>query len=111
MDDYQINKRLAEIAGLNVIEDTSECEPLEDYEDPNGILCGVAWEEIVWSPLTDWSQLGPLMEQFDVAVKRRVGGTSSHDGHWAAEVDGLFGVDLDMKRAICLAIIAAHEDD
>ena len=73
MDDFAINKRLAKIAGVEVEEDAGLL--WDESAEP--------WPGIEWSPLTDWSQLGPLLESV-------VG-------------------EPDMMRGCCLAIIAAHD--
>ena len=100
MTDYEINKRLAEIAGHEVV----------TIGDGGVVWVGglVGRDYVcVWSPLTDWSQLGPLMERFETDVLT-YGGEYQVDVHVEARAGGHTSTDL--KRAICLAIIAAHEE-
>jgi hypothetical protein len=104
MTDYEINKRLAEIAGVS----------LYAKSDESG-LCRIREKSrrtLLWSPLTDWSQLGPLMKAQDISVW-----SLSAGGPWTAECPyrkhGMMecasaNSEISMERAICLAIIAAH---
>ena len=108
MTHYEINRRLAEIAGKNVWRTTF---PSGRYG-----LCFPTTPkrpQVEWSPLTNWSQLGPLMERFVYALDRceydnpgRYWFVSTELGDRDEAVR-----DPDLKRAICLAIIAAHESD
>lgn len=104
MNDHEINLRLAEIAEVSVTRIRSI------YSDTL-LREGTTYE---WSPLTDWSQLGPLMERecvsasFDYDYPTAVG--------WVTQVyakhDRLAEENHpDLKRAIALAIIGAHEND
>jgi hypothetical protein len=111
LTDYEINLRLAEIANTRVSRCVMEPEGrsiLMRMEDAYPV---VPLEE--WSPLTDWSQLGPLMERERASAET----IWSHCRQWRSEVrmgPGKVPVradDRDLKRAICLAIIAAHQPD
>jgi hypothetical protein len=102
MTDYEINKRLAEIAGYEALPDSLE----------RGAVATT--DGFLWSPLTDWSQLGPLMKAQDISVW-----SLSAAGPWTAECPyrkhGMMECsaatsEISMERAICLAIIAAHEE-
>ena len=97
MDDYEVNKQLAEIAGV-------EWESRGE-EDGVAVCVDGGWHE--WSPLTDWSQMGPLMERFEVDVL-------PYKGEYQVDVyveDRAGGhTSTDLKRAICLAIVAVHEE-
>ncbi len=108
MNDYEINRRLAEIAGVDVLQ--------KYYEDGDGPFLLTIADFDVWNPLHNWSQLGPLMERFRVQVEP--GWLRYPDGAecWGAIVvceDGTSadGEDPDLKRAIALAIIAAFEEE
>lgn len=106
LTDYEINKRLAEIAGVNVREALVSDF---DAEDPI-VLIRMDQQPEAWSPLTDWGQLGPLRE------RERIWVSDSDDGTWFASAPPHCGTteptqrSPDLKRAICLAIIAAHEE-
>lgn len=115
LSDYEINRRLAEIAGHAITEDCSDLDPpdISFGEDPSCVFIDGPDGEWCWSPLTDWSQLGPLMERFSV----RVGPSGlTGDQGWDASIylpEGPVGNMehcKDPRRAICLAIIAAHEE-
>lgn len=111
MDDYAINRRLAEIAGVEVRDDGERREGIE-----GGLLVGMSTWDDYWSPLTDWSQLGELIERFPFDVHRY---PVHGDGELFAIVDvhtidgsrgkGRAG-DHDLKRALCMAILTAHEE-
>jgi hypothetical protein len=109
MNDYEINLRLAEIVGF----DWAELDGRFQYARLDHPEFGSMWGH-EWSPLTDWGQLGPLQERFDVATKRIRGATPRHDGKWSAIIgpdnNCEIVVDPDLKRAIALAIIGAHEN-
>jgi len=103
MNDYEINKRLAEIAGgfsrIDALDAIGCCQVVRD---------GNCYP---WSPLTDWSQLGPLMERLFVQVDFRLGPPAMAMAYIeAGKCDGTWIADPDLKRAICLAIIAAHQE-
>ena len=102
MTDYEINRRLAEIAGVKAW-DRRLFGVLRMYIDVDPENSDEVEE---WSPLTNWSQLGPLMERERIEITK--------DGHeyWGAWLNDHepAAVEKDLKRAICLAIIAAHED-
>ena len=118
MDDFAINKRLAKIAGVEVEEDAGLL--WDESAEP--------WPGIEWSPLTDWSQLGPLMERHHVHVGPEYGEMHEEQpGVWAERLEKWVAVadepgslnggtvrirqSPDLKRAVCLAIIAAHAED
>lgn len=124
MNDHEINKRLAEIAGVAVCGNEDEglalfcsgCNGEGLYDEDGPMTCGVCRgdgvdpEPRMWSPLTNWAQLGPLMEREGVECVPY----ENDDGGWGWWVDGAgsFGDKRvggnDLKRAICLAIIEAH---
>lgn len=138
LTDYEINRRLAEIAGVEVVSifsatshgkplsvanpNTLEVVPLsEDLQSvvapSNCVRVGpYIGREPAWSPLTDWSQLGPLMEQmfaYALPCQPEGGGDWWWEGHCEAgppsRSEWVYPRCPDKKRAICLAIIAAHE--
>ena len=101
MDDFEINKRLAEIAGVDVVQD--------DF----GMPWSVKNSDRHWCPLCDWSQLGPLMERHWVDLR-----PDTDEASWRASCKTksdmwacLIHPETDLKRAVCLAIIAAHAED
>lgn len=101
MTDYEINLRLAKIAGIEDIPWLHKPHP--PYVRMPGF--------VPYSPLTDWSQLGPLMEQHVWDIERHLGPTWSVWAQGFERHSVLPGAtDADLKRAICLAIIAAHEE-
>ena len=104
MNDYEINRRLAEIAGVDVA-----------LDGDTGRLCNTN-DGSFYEPVSDWAVLGPLMERFKPQCEpgwlRYPGGEEC----WGAIVvreDGTSadGEDPDLKRAIALAIIAAFEEE
>ena len=116
MDDFEINKRLAEIAGVDVVQD--------DF----GMPWSVKNSDRHWCPLCDWSQLGPLMERHHVHVGPEYGEMHEEQpGVWAERLEKWVAVadepgslnggtvrirqSPDLKRAVCMAIIAAHEEN
>ena len=102
MNYYEINLRLAEIAEVSVTRIRSI------YSDTL-LREGTTYE---WSPLTDWSQLGPLMEQHVWDIERHLELTWSVWAQGFERHSVLPGAtDADLKRAIALAIIAAHEEE
>ena len=116
MTDYEINKRLAEIAGF----EWAELDGRFQYARLNHPDFGSMWAP-EWSPLTDWSQLGPLMERFGAWPEPY--NFDRPDGYWEGccetgpawadvfDTESGWPRSEDMKRAICLAIIAAHEEE
>lgn len=104
MDDHQINARLADIAGL----ETGVAEDGDGGWDLV-VAIGGGWHD--WSPLTDWSQLGPLVEKYVWDIERYATGEWCV---WAKAVDKEGPepdcAHIDLMRAICLSIIAAHEE-
>ena len=106
MTDEQINDALAAIAKPHAEELYGEGYYMSD----TGIFCllgGRVTHSARWRPLHDWSQLGPLMEWFRVPV----------GWHYAGEDNPVFyagdtrETSADLKRAIALALIAAHGGD
>ena len=100
MDDHEINKRLAEIAGVEVEEDAGLL-----WHQSEGPLPGIEW-----SPLTDWSQLGPLRVEQEISTMPP---TRSHPA-WRAygkRIARDIPTSTSAMRAICLAIIAAHGEE
>lgn len=115
MNDYEINLRLAEIAGRDLTDmpdwwhEGGSPEvfvfagPPEAAAMPTDVMC--------WSPLTDWSQLGPLMERFAVEPCSDVTGDNWCAKAYVTDMCGPTRFAVSMKRAVCLAIIGAHEDE
>jgi len=105
LTDYEINKRLAEIAQVFAYSN-------EATEEGSTALYFYGGTE--WSPLTDWSQLAPLMERFMFDAERH---SDAHDSIWTVTAQSMPGSPMvrataeTLKRAICLAIIAAHQPD
>lgn len=102
MTDEEILRRLAEIEGW------TDCgtHTVSLYEGHKA-LEGLWIKELgkVWNPLTNWSDLGPLIEKYRVWIK--------HDemGSWGA-IEGYEPIEVfneSLPHAICLAIIEAHE--
>lgn len=57
---------------------------------------------------TDWAWCGPLVEKYGVDVFENL--DDAEPGLWAADAtDGALGYADTPQRAICLAVIAAHE--
>jgi hypothetical protein len=106
--DYEISKRLAEIAGVEV----------DERPDWLGGPVMLLWhsscgQSDFWSPLTDWSQLAPLVERFVFDVERH---SAAQDSPWTVIAQRtpespMVDASGPLDRAICLAIIAAHEGD
>lgn len=118
MTDYEINRRFAEIAGVRV-------RSTMGSPDGTRLPSVIVWKPektearegyTPWSPLTDWGQLGPLVERYVYRIERGYPGENScyaaavsfpEPGEWVMAR----GPDCaDLKRAIALAIIAAHEE-
>ena len=104
---YSLNKRLAEIAGIRLTPGTWRCGGCDAEEYRMSVY--------EWSPLTDWSQLRPMLEAHDVSLRQSLPpiGRSSEGLGWEVDcgtalTEGVW--DADLKRAIALAIIAAHEE-
>lgn len=109
MDDYEINRRLAEIAGEMVWRTT-----FADNRQGLGYPGTPKRPIREWSPLTDWSQLGPLMEAHVLDIERYA--TDPQEWCVWAMRGGKEGTKpgyahIDLRRAICRAIIAAHEEE
>ena len=110
MTDYEINRRLAEIAGHArwIAERQSfERQGIVSLKQGNPVAYSRDEYPPAWSPLTNWSQLGPLMERFETDVLLYKG-TNQVDVYVGDRAGGHTSTDL--KRAICLAIITAHEE-
>jgi len=111
MTDYEINRRLAEIAGLAVTSPRiGAMQEWVSVADDRLVYHQHPWSPgEPWDPLHDWSQLGPLMEQCRIGLEYQ----GEWDA-WAYNADDLGNegqhCDPDLKRAIALAIIAAHEE-
>ena len=109
MDDLTINRRLAEIAGVPL------GRPSDEF-GREGNAMKMPHKQGLWSPLTDWSQLGPLMERFKVTIDHYHSSAFGPERFRAAcDCVGSLGFvdaeDSDYVKAICLAIIAAHEEE
>ena len=114
MTDYEINKRLAEIAGHArwiAEQQHFERQGIVSFKRENPAAYSRDEYPPAWQPLTDWSQLGPLMEQHVWDIERHLEPTWSVWAQGFERHSVLPGAtDPDLKRAICLAIIAAHEE-
>lgn len=110
MNDFQINKRVAEIAGLNVW--VNESQGLLREQSPLADKPSV----FDWDPLHKWHQLGPLVKRFNVEWSR-----GNFSGEPMAVIRDLGAFDDEpvllgmandpcLERAICLAIIDAHKE-
>lgn len=106
LTDYEINKRLAEIAGVDVYDANGKGVTLKQRTWRFGPK---------WSPLTNWSQLGDLIKSQDISFW-----TVSPAKQWSAEcpyrLHGMMEVacadsEVSPERAICLSIIAAHSEE
>ena len=60
-----------------------------------------------WNPLTDWSDLGPLIEKYKACIEW-------HESNQAWDADILVGPgyvrNASLPHAICLVIIEAHKE-
>ena len=89
----EILRKLAEIEGCFTRRKGGE--EVTGYYKPGHV-------DTEWNPLTNWSDCGPLVEKYKPKIRHlgewwdvRLG--SAHENH------------PDLKRAICLAIIASEE--
>ena len=99
MDDHEINKRLAEIAGVYAVE-CPVSGSLLFRPKPDA-------QHVEWHPLTDWSQLKPLTKRENI----RIAPNPDASDWWRAWKIGCAHADsLSLKRAISMAIIAAHAE-
>ena len=102
LTDYEINRRLAEIAGVRLYAKRDE-SGLCRIKPPPDLGSGL------WKPLTDWSQLGPLMEAHVLRAERHPYDNPGQE--WRVDCgSGGHGLGTGLKHAICLAILAAHEE-
>lgn len=83
-----------------------------DLESSHSGLLFATWDDLanseLFSPSTDWSQCGPLIERYGVDIATDDGGWRAHT-HLQADVYGLFGSTA--LFAVCRAIVAAHNPD
>jgi len=98
--DYEINRRLAEIAGVDVYDANGTGVTLKVRGWPLGPK---------WRPLTDWSQLGPLLVKTRLTLVQSVRGSDSARAYHPTKNVGVEAADT--MRAVALAIIAAHEEE
>lgn len=107
MNDYEINLRLAEIVGF----DWAELDGRFQYARLDHPEFGSMWGH-EWSPLTNWGQLGPLVES---TSEMRVFNTTRRRYRASCFMPnrstGGIGIDTNKMKAICLAIIGAHENE
>jgi len=118
LTDYEINKRLAEIAGADFW--PAKIHKRERlYVDGEDTGTGEGPPAIEWDPLHDWSQLGPLMEQSDITVGAAWDEETDTYSRWSAmcfppgapeDAEAQSVLNPDLKRAIALSIIAAHDE-
>lgn len=105
LDDFTINSKVAEANGYTVA----------------GNHCGVpivlgapgadAHGQTRFSPLTDWSQLGPLLEGRCIDLRTRLHPAVCYSAYVErGDCEFRFSESSDLKRAICLAIIAKHSE-
>lgn len=102
MNDHEINRRLAQISAGG--------DPIKRRKLMYTLASGS------WRPLTRWPQLGPLMEAHVWSIERHFANPQEWRV-WAKGLDpegSMVGYacmeHIDLKRAICLAIIAAHKE-
>jgi len=105
MTDDEINRRVAEQEGWTLFDGiwahADHCPRAYDHTPPY---------------TTDWAWCGPLIEKYELDVMENLhgGGEPTAEGNWPCwyvdASDGVLAYDQDVKRAICLAVIAAHED-
>lgn len=103
MSDEEILKRLAEIEGHPL------CEEWDCGVSP-GIQIGTGEGDLtLYNPLTNWSDLGLLIEKYRLNICPPFDGSST----WRADVlgsTGDAGIHKSLPHAICLAILAAREE-
>ena len=94
MNDEQILRKLAEIEGKPYLhgDAITDDTPAFKWAADNGHF---------WNPLTNWSDCGPLVEKYELCM------VLNPDRVWECGPSDNFQTteDLDLKRAICLAII------
>jgi len=106
MTDEEILKRLAEIEGM---------EPL--YTDPSRshFFASPNILGAPWNPLTNWSDLGPLIEKYYPTIMKiaAIGIPGKDDfqevDYWSAYAGGKEVDHESLPHAICLAIIEANK--
>ena len=95
MTDQEILQRLAEIEGYEV-DSHGRC-----WKEDRSVDRG--W----WNPLTNWSDLGPLIEKHKACIEW-------HESNQAWDADILVGPgyvrNASLPHAICLVIIEAHKE-
>ena len=105
MEDSEINKRVAEIEGLNPLDRPGRCI-IPDWflradktVGDGDLILGCLYE-----PATDWAWCGPLVEKYQVTLD------SCPSCGWLASTPETDDMAADTpQRAICLAVLAAHE--
>ena len=102
MTDEEILKRLAEIEGKDYY-DTQETWEWDDRQDDEVIF------PPLWNPLTDWSDLGPLIEKHQIDITWH-GYDDEKPYVRAWHEESVTPVEhKSLPHAICLAIIEAHD--
>ncbi len=107
MTDDEINKRVAEIEGWVYSEDAKKWTHVAS-EGPIG-----AWIDCPPPYATDWTWCGPLVPKYKITLAY-IGEPDDPSGafQWQAEWGhklGSFRQAGTPQRAICLAVMAAHE--
>lgn len=115
MTDDEINRKVAEIEGWKYQTHSPDwsiwwCKFVDDGngwytrpEEPDRWRCAACYGEYPAPYATDWTWCGPLVEKYLVCMTHR------GERWYACVYDGPDANDGDPKRAICLAVIAAHD--
>jgi len=98
LSDYGINGELAVIAGVLDGERRNQLRE-RSRERPDSVFLRVGDDNIEWRPLTDWSQLGPLVEAYRLIWAHDIG---------CAINDGGFLSGQEFRRQLCEDIIMFH---
>lgn len=95
------------------------------FKDGGYVLCGAEnrkYSRYVFTPSTDWSQCGPLLEEFQLTLMLHqtyeISGKRFQDvwevgaaSDWFVDPDAYEPVSTDPKIAICRAIVASKLGD
>jgi len=113
MTDYEINRRLAVIAGALDAEGRDQIRTRSKVR-PEAVLlsrfmCGDIPGSYWWNPLNDWSQLGPLLcnTQGHQVVRLRDGSYSAMIA-WGRDDPISHGAAKTMTKALAIAIVDAY---
>ncbi len=125
LTDYEINLRLARIAGpeqvwrsVEPFQDLRKFEMCRNEDDDEVQVRAGDWYVGDWDPVHDWLQMGPLADRFIFQVMRIgddpealgyecLGIAFPEPGEWTV-VRG--AIHEDLRRAMASAIVAAHEE-